>query len=708
VIEALLNHKIEKRPSAVRLQGRILFLTEDPELIRRQLAGEDLAWDTKNPQNNPKLRDDISTDEITPAHICFFFDQTLGEFPYTGLKCGNEVPIQRGDVKRGRFVVAVSGKRRGKGSSREQSPYAELCAGIQLVIAENIERIYKQNCQNLGVLTSTDFSLIDKIRVGEEIPLSTFTTGEDEITRQIIEHGGLFQFNVARMQGKVSLPAIATNPGPMTLAEKIFAKHMASKVVSTGDDHAGRGALTQPVLSQRAERGSRMGPGEPGSPAAVKPGDAGFARTDLRFSHEYVTPMAAIFFDQLVGKDAPVNDPKSVLFFRDHLTFLDEVLSEQKRKMGLLDLATQLKLKQREFAERKGIRLHGELADRKGAEGICHSVVLESYALPGQLIVGSDSHTPHSGAIGCIAFGIGTTDVFNSWITKDVRVRVPESVKIVVRGKKHANVTAKDIILKILSLEYVRSGKALAKVIEYAGEAIEELSVDERATMTNMAAEIGGFTGIVAPDEKAVEFLVQRRGMDRRDAERMIEGLTSDPDAQYAEVIELDASEIHPMVATPGDPGNGKHIRDLNTPVPVELAYGGTCTAGKNEDMDMYARVLDDAVREGRRVADSVQFYIQFGSQETRDYCIRKGYLEIFQKAGAQVIEPSCGACINAGPGVSTRPDQVVISAQTRNFPGRSGPGQMYLASPLTVAASAVAGYITEYHPSEQRELMPA
>jgi 3-isopropylmalate/(R)-2-methylmalate dehydratase large subunit len=694
VVEALLNRKIEKRPSTVRLQGRILFLTEDPELIRHQLAGENLSWDTKNPQNNPKLRDDISTDEITPAHICFFFDQTLGEFPYTGLKCGNEVPIQRGDVKRGGFVAAVSGKRRGKGSSREQSPYAELCAGIQLVIAENIERIYKQNCQNLGVLTSTDFSLIDKIRSGHEIPLSTFTDGEDEITRQIIEHGGLFQFNVARMQGKVSLPAVATKPRAMTLAEKIFANHMVSTGASTGNDHVGTGALTRPD--------------EQRSPAAVKPGDAGFACTDLRFSHEYVTPMAAIFFDQLVGKDAPVNDPGSVLFFRDHLTFLDEVLSEQKRKMGLLDLATELKLKQREFGERKGIRLHGELTDRKGAEGICHSVVLESYALPGQLIVGSDSHTPHSGAIGCIAFGIGTTDVFNSWITKDVRVRVPESVKIIVRGKKHANVTAKDIILKILSLDYVRSGKALAKVIEYAGEAIEELSVDERATMTNMAAEIGGFTGIVAPEEKAVEFLVQRRGMDRREAERMIEGLTSDRDAQYAEVIELDASEIHPMIATPGDPGNGKYIRDLNTPVPVELAYGGTCTAGKNEDMDMYARVLADAVRGGKRVADSVQFYIQFGSQETRDYCIRKGYLEIFQKAGAHVIEPSCGACINAGPGVSTRPDQVVISAQNRNFPGRSGPGQMYLASPLTVAASAVAGYITEYHPSEERELMPA
>ena len=682
MIDALLQKRIEKRSQTVRLQGRILFLTEDPALIKRQLAGEDLPWDTKNPQNNPRLRDDISTDEITPAHICFFFDETLGEFPYTGLKCGNELPIQRGEVKRGGFVAAVSGKRRGKGSSREQSPYAELCAGIELVIAENIESIYKQNCQHLGVLTSTNFSLIDKIRFGDEIPLSVFTAGEDEITRQIIEYGGLFQFNVARMQGKVFLPPIrfagegARATRPMTLAEKIFARHM--------------------IISDKVGVDS------------VKPGDAGFARTDLRFSHEYVTPMAAIFFDKLVGRDAPVNDPGSVLFFRDHLTFLDEVLSEQKRKMGLLDLATQLKLKQGEFAARKGIRLHGELTDRKGAEGICHSVVLESYALPGQLIVGSDSHTPHSGAIGCVAFGIGTTDVFNSWITKDVRVRVPESVKIVVRDKKNANVTAKDFILKILSLDYVRSGKALAKLIEYAGEAIEELSVDERATMTNMAAEIGGFTGIVAPDQKAVEFLVERRGMDRREAERMIESLTSDPDAEYAQVIELDAAEIHPMVATPGDPGNGKYVRDLNTPVPVELAYGGTCTAGKNEDMDMYARVLADALRDGKRVADSVQFYIQFGSQETREYCIRKGYLDTFQKAGAHVIEPSCGACINAGPGVSTRPDQVVISAQNRNFPGRSGPGQMYLASPLTVAASAVAGYITEYNPSESRELMPA
>ncbi len=692
VSTSLLNRQVEKRATHLRLQGRILFLTEDPDLIKRQLQGEDLPWDTHHPANNPKLRDDISTDEITPAHFCFYFDQTLGEIPYAGLKCGNVQPIGRNDVKNGRFVCSVSGKRRGKGSSREQSPYAEMCAGIQVVIAENIERIYQQNCQNLGLLTSTNFELIGRIRAGDDIPLSEFTAGEDDITRQVIEYGGLFPFNVARLQKKVFLPPIMTKQRPMTLAEKIFASHMIQARVGAG---------VPPVQAERSSAATDVGV------PAVRPGDTGFTRVDLRFSHEYVTPMASIFYEQNVGRDVPVNDASSIRFFRDHLTFLDEVISEEKKKIGLLDLATQLKLKQADFARQQGIKLHGELSDRKGSEGICHSVMLETYALPGQVNVGSDSHTPHVGAIGCIAFGIGTTDLFNSWITKDIRVKIPESVKIVIKGRRRPNVTAKDFILGILSLDYVRSGQALAKVMEYAGDAVEALGVDERATMTNMAAEIGGFTGIVAPDEKVVDFLVERRGLKRAEAERMIGGLESDPGAQYSHVIELDAADITPMVAMPGDPGNGKYIRDLNTPVPIEIAYGGTCTAGKNEDMDMYAAVLADALQHGKRVSPNVAFWIQFGSQQTREYSRRKGYIEVFEKAGARLIEPSCGACINAGPGVSTRPDQVVISAQNRNFPGRSGPGQMYLASPLTVAASAVAGYIVEYQPLCKIEHVP-
>src|SRR3989442_5749403 len=220
LLAALRSRRVEKLPDQVGLPVRILFLAEDAELVRRQLAGEDIDW---HPET--RLRDNISTDEITPAYICYYYDETLGDFPYLGLKCGDEFPITRGSVKGAGFVASVSGKRRGKGSSREQSPYAEMCAGIKLVVAENIERIYRENCQNLGVLATTDFSIIDKVRRGEAIPLSAFTAGEGEITRGIIEYGGLFNFNVARLQGKVVLSPPATPPCPMTLGATIIARH---------------------------------------------------------------------------------------------------------------------------------------------------------------------------------------------------------------------------------------------------------------------------------------------------------------------------------------------------------------------------------------------------------------------------------------------------------------------------------------------------
>lgn len=658
----------------MRFDGRILFLVDDADLMRRQLAGEDLALTA---EVRALLRDQISTDEITPAYICYYFDETLGQFPYLGLRAGEEFPVGRGTVKAGGFVCSVSGKRRGKGSSREASPYAELMAGIRVVIAENIERIYKENCQNLGVLTSTDLSLVERIRAGEDIELETFTTGVDPITRGIIEYGGLFEYNVARLQGKVSLPPVtaqatdAAMDRPMTIAEKIFASRW---VVD-----AARGHFGVPW---------------------VQPGDSGFVGTDLRFSHEYVSPMAAIFFEEKLGPDARVTDPSSILMFRDHLTFLHEVMPRDRVQLGLLDVARQLPVKQQAFAEKQGIRLYGErLGARLGSEAICHSKVLESYAEPGMVIVGTDSHTPHAGAIGCIAFGVGTTAIFNSWITKDVRVSVPPSFKVNVRGRKPDNVTAKDFMLEILRHPYIKDGHAIGQIIEYAGEAVEELSIDERATMTNMAAEVGAFTGIVAPDARAVDYLVDERGMDRARAESLCEGLASDADAEYVKVIEIDASTIRPMVALPGDPGNGLYIDELGDDVRVETAYAGSCTAGKKEDMDMYATVLGAARDQGLRVHPDVKMFIQCGSQEVRQYCEERGYLDLFEEMGAEFIEPGCGACIAAGPGTSTSAEEITISSQNRNFPGRSGPGRVYLASPYTVAASAVAGCIVEWAP---------
>ncbi|MFQ5551821.1 MAG: aconitase family protein, partial [Gemmatimonadales bacterium] len=509
MLENLKQRHVQKRESMVVLPGRVLFLSDDAELIRRQLAGGDLSLSEAE-----SLRDNISTDEITPAYICYYYDETLGDFPYLGLKAGDEFPIERGSVRAGGFVCSVSGKRRGKGSSREQSPYAEMCAGIKLVIAESIERIYRENCQNLGVLASTNFGLIDKVRSGEPIPLTEFTAGEGEITRGIIEYGGLFHYNLARLQGTVSIPQPNTAPRPMTIGEKILARHW---VTNLARDDVGVSHL--------------------------QPGDEGFVRTDIRFSHEYVTPMAAIFWQDLVG-DESVVDPDSIFFFRDHLTFLELAMTDERKAQGLLDVALELKKKQEEFAQQQHIRLYGELpriarnAPLRGSEAICHSKILEQHALPGHLIIGSDSHTPHAGAIGSIAFGVGTTAIFNSWLTKDVRIKVPPSVLIRVTGDKPKDVTAKDFMLQILRQPYVRDGHAIGKIVEYAGDAVQQLSVDERATMTNMAAEVGAFTGIIRPDEKVVEFLARERGMQPDEVKAMLHGLYSDERAVYEKVIE--------------------------------------------------------------------------------------------------------------------------------------------------------------------------
>lgn len=689
MIESLRTRAVHKVSDRVRFVGRVLLLTEDPVLLHRQLAGEDLPFDPSAPTGSathPKLRDNISTDEITPAYICYYFDETLGDFPYLGLKAGDEFPLVRGSVRAGGFVASVAGTRRGKGSSREASPYAEMHAGIRIVIAESIERIYRENCQNLGVFTSTDFSLIERIRRGEEIALEELTRGEGGISRGIVEYGGLFNYNVARLQGKVEVPVVMTPKRPMTVAEKIFARHW--------------------VLDAAKEK--------VGIPA-VQPGDQGFVRTDIRFSHEYVTPMAAIFFEELVGKDEPVNDPGSVFFFRDHLTFLSQVMRPEHVEMGLLDVANQLEVKQRLFAGEKGIKLYGEL-DRlnlhgalsaQGSEAICHSKILEAHAEPGQIIIGSDSHTPHAGAVGCIAFGVGTTAIFNSWITKDVRVEVPPTFRVTLRGKKPRNVTAKDFMLEILRHPYIKGGSAIGQIIEYAGESVASLSVDERATMTNMAAEVGAFTGIIAPDEKTVEYLVAQRGMPAERARALCEGLYSDEGATYVQEIEIDAESIRPMIALPGDPGNGIYIDDLQREVKIDIAYAGSCTAGKKDDMDMYAKVFSEALERGEKVAEGVRCYIQCGSQEVFAYCRARGYDEVFAAVGATLIEPSCGACINAGPGVSRTREEVTISAINRNFPGRSGPGQLYLASPYTVAASAIAGRIVAWD-ADARQLAHA
>ena len=645
-------------------QPRVLYLSSDPELVRRQLAGERLTRAQAG-----ELRNDVSTDEITPAALLSFYDHRLATIPYTGFSTGGETPIGRGQVRAAGFTVTVGGRRYGKGSSREHSPAAERQAGIRLVIAESFERIYRQNADNIGLFTSTDVSLLDRLERGEAISAEDLLRGREPLAAAILRSGGLLRFGQEHLRDARPVPL--RDEGPLTLSQKIVRRHL----------------LATPVTSS--------------SPAV---GEGCFVRADWRFIHEYYTGMAAHMLDAVIGRDMQVRDRDCVVVFEDHSSYVDE--SPAHRKGGLVPNMRAMQQAQRDFVERHSLRCHRTLTDDEAraddgsnVAGISHAMMAERYALPGQLVAGTDSHTPHSGALGCFAFGVGTTDMANAFATGAVRATSAPVLRVELEGTLPPGVMAKDVVLHLLAREDIRGGGAVGKVFEFAGAVVRAMSTDERATLTNMTAELGGLTGIVEPDEETVQFLKERRGVDFT----IEPWMRSDPGATYAEVIRVDCSALSPMVAAPGDPGNGLPLSQLREPVRIDIAYGGSCTAGKREDFDAYHDVLLWGLANGLRVPDHVQLYLQYGTTAVRDYCIAQGYDRTFAAAGARMLQPSCGACANCGPGSSTTTGQVTVSAINRNFPGRSGPGQVWLASPPTVMASALAGELVSFAELQRR-----
>ena len=657
---------------------KILYLSQDPGLISRQLSGEPITRAQAGP-----LRDDVSTDEITPVHILSHYDDTLGEFAHTGLCCEGKNPIARRTLRQAGFAVLVAGRRYGKGSSREHSPTAEKLAGVQLVIAESFERIYRQNADNIGLFTSTDFGLLDRMERGEPITLADLVQGREALAASVLEAGGLLRWG-QRFLSSVDSPtgvgsyeedrtrklAIKAN-GPQTLFEKILKRHR----------------LTAPH-----------------TPDQPHTGDGLFVKADWRFIHEYYTGMADTLMSNALGKDFTLHSPERIVVFEDHTSYVEE--SPAHVRGGLIANMHAMSQAQRNFAARHGLRMHRTLTDAevlqddgRNVAGISHAMVAEHYALPGQVVVGTDSHTPHSGALGCVAFGVGTTDMANAFVTGAVRVTLPECVRIELQGRLPAGVTAKDLMLHLLATPYIRSGSGVGKVFEFAGEGIAHLRTDERATLTNMCAELGGLSGIVAPDAETLRFIRERRGV-----EAVIDDwMHSDVGAHYAHEMTVDLNTLCPMVARPGDPGQGLALSELQERVRIDIAYGGSCTAGKREDFDHYHAVLAWGLKNNLKLPDGVQVFLQYGTTAVRDYCVAKGYDKTFNALGVRILQPSCGACANCGPGSSTDSAQVTVSAINRNFPGRSGPGQVWLASPPTVMASALAGELISFEALQRR-----
>ncbi|HJX29748.1 MAG TPA: aconitase family protein, partial [Thermoanaerobaculia bacterium] len=661
-----------KPPEIIRLTPgkRVLFLTKDPDLIRRQLRGElDLRMEDLSVDD---LLDDINTDAMTPAWVCFSHrPEDIARDAYAGLIVDGHRLFERDALINGNFEVIVSGYRKGVGSSRETAVQAEKWSGIRIAIAASFAPIHARNNISQGVLMG-NHEQMKRLQAGGGIPLEEFCDGYDPITQLVIRQGGLFPFSKALAAGEIELPRPDTGPRPMTMAEKVLASHL-------------------------------LGCG--GGPHYVKPGDAVVVSVDGGYTHEFTTAQVHYFLEQEYGADYGVKNPGKFAVFEDHLVYADEV-PKMRAFIGKIETLREL---QREFQMHTGVR---DFSARDGVSpGICHEVAREQFIDPGDFIQATDSHTCMGGVNNALTWGVGATEYADLVHQGFTQVEVPESIRFELTGRLQPGVTAKDLMLFIL-LEYARPQLTLNRVIEFTGPGVSTLSMDERATLTNMATECAARTAIVIADDETFRWLAEwRPGIDV-DMLRA-RAVAPDPDAVYdGGVYTIDLSALRPMVAHPGDPDhgipsdptNGAWVDEIGE-VPIDIAYGGSCTAGKIDDLIFYHQVVREALDAGLQVAPGVKFLIQCGSAAVEEFVHRNGLADTFRQAGVTLIHPGCGACIGCGPGVSDEPDQVSVSAINRNYKGRSGPGKLWLASPLTVAASAFTGRITAYRPGMFQEM---
>lgn len=522
-----------------------------------------------------------------------------------------------------KYDVIEAGENFGCGSSREFAPIALKAAGVQKVRARSFAEIFYRNSINIGLP-------LEIVEQPFEQPLSNPTV------EAIVAAGGLTAFNQQRRQKQIDIPKSETLERPMTMAEKLLAS-------ASGNSY-------------------------------VQPGEVVFARVDLAMSHDAIAGPVGALFQQQFGADATVWDPEKIVLVADHFIQINDIRPD----LG----ATTMHKQMVNFAKQQGCHLF-DIVSPGEAAGICHVLLPEQgFVRPGMMIAGTDSHSCTYGAFGCFSTGVGTTDMANLFAMGDLWIRVPATLRIELFGKLPESVSAKDIMLFILG--QIGCDGATGKVLEFVGSVVEQLPMDERMTLANMAIECGAMCGLMPVDQ------VTRQYVAARTCDPFVE-VTADLDAQYEQMYRFDLSQLCPQVATPPTPDQVVAVQDLGR-VAITRAFIGSCTGGKLHDLAAAATAI-----KGQQVDPAVSLFVVPASQEVKAQAEALGYLATLEQAGATILKSGCGACINAGRGV-LGVEETGIYATNRNFKGRSGDpsGQNYLASPRTVAISAVRGEISD------------
>ena len=396
---------------------------------------------------------------------------------------------------------------------------------------------------------------------------------------------------------------------------------------------------------------------------SVKAGELCIAKVDVAAVQDGTGPLMVQEFKKL-GKEKPAN-PKRCILFIDHAS------PSPRKELSNTHIVL------REFAKETGAIL-----SETGC-GVCHQRLVESFVNPGEILVGADSHTCTSGALGAFATGMGSTDVAVAMAMGKTWLKVPQTFKIVVNGAFPNGVYAKDLILHLIGL--IGADGATYRALEFHGSTIENMTMSDRFTLANMAVEAGAKAGLFVTDEKTKEFLKQHGREDK-----FVE-VKPDADAVYERVIEIDAAKLEPTVSCPHTVDNTKLAKELKD-VKVNQVFVGTCTNGRIEDLRIAAKILN-----GKQVNPDVRMIVVPASKEVYKQAIEEGVITTLVDAGAQILGPGCGPCVGVHAGI-LGDGEVCLATQNRNFQGRMGntKGFIYLASPAVAACSAITGYITD------------
>lgn len=396
----------------------------------------------------------------------------------------------------------------------------------------------------------------------------------------------------------------------------------------------------------------------------AEPGAICQVSVDFAFTNDITAPPAITEFEKMGGKR--VYDPARCAILPDHFTPNKDIASAEQAKRARI------------FAREQGL-LFWEV----GRVGVEHAFLPEiGHVLPGEIILGADSHTCTGGALGALGTGMGQTDLAAVWALGETWLRVPETIKVVFRGKPSEWVGGKDLIISLIGLIGVEGARY--KALEFHGEAVEHLPQDDRFTIANMAVEAGSKCGIFVPDETTLAYANARKA-------RPFTPAYPDAGARYDRIVEIDASAIEPTVALPHQPGNAKAAKECSS-MEIDQVFIGSCTNGRLRDMELAAKAL-----EGRKVHERVRLMVIPASYEVYNEALERGWIKIFTDAGASVCTPTCGPCMGGHMGILAEGERCV-STSNRNFVGRMGhpKSEIVLAGPLVAAASALTGRVSD------------